>query len=160
MYSTIEKKQSKSICWNRSTVKHRFVVEYGMVYIPGNSQPYFSITASEEYKTRYGWKTYACGCMHDEIAKKFPRLQELIRYHLCGQDGLPMHYVANAKYWAQKGDYEALWQHLRLADDEFKPSQINDIEMFEQWLEARKSRLKYDFDLTMAAFGVEYIEVE
>lgn len=162
MYRTIEKKQSKAISWNRSTVKYRLVVEYGMIYIPGNSQPYFSIGASEEHKTRYGWKIHACGCMHDEIAQKFPRLKELIKYHLCGQDGLPMHYVANAVYLAEQGNWEAVWQHIRLQKDEYRPDRVaspSDWDLFEQWLEARKSRLKHDFDLTMAAFGVEYIDM-
>lgn len=157
-YST-EKKQSKSVTWSESTKKCRLTVEYGMTYLKGNSQPYFSITANEEYMTRYGWRTRACGCMHEEIARRFPELKELIPYHLSGQDGLPMHYIANAKYWAQQGNWEVTYRLIRLAPDEFKPTEVNDLEMFEQWLEVRIPRLKQDFDAMMSKHGVEYIEI-
>lgn len=41
----------------------------------------------------------ACGCLHDEIAARFPELAPYIRWHLTSTDG-PMHYLANAIYHA------------------------------------------------------------
>jgi hypothetical protein len=38
--------------------------------------------------------------MHDEIATAFPELSELISFHL-STPAEPMHYVANAVYWAE-----------------------------------------------------------
>lgn len=39
------------------------------------------------------------GCIHEEIAKYFPRLVQFIRWHLVSSDG-PIHYIANARYHA------------------------------------------------------------
>lgn len=40
----------------------------------------------------------AGGCLHDDIARVFPELAHLIKWHLSSTDG-PMHYVANTLYW-------------------------------------------------------------
>jgi hypothetical protein len=40
----------------------------------------------------------AGGCLHEDIARVFPELAHLIKWHLCSTDG-PMHYVANTLYW-------------------------------------------------------------
>lgn len=49
----------------------------------------------------------SCGCIHEEIAKHFPELAPLIKWHLCSSDG-PMHYVANTVYHASNRDYNGL----------------------------------------------------
>lgn len=49
----------------------------------------------------------SCGCIHEEIAKHFPDLAPLIKWHLCSSDG-PMHYVANVVYHASNRDYNGL----------------------------------------------------
>src|SRR5262245_39920246 len=46
----------------------------------------------------------ACGCCHDDIAKHFPELAPLIKWHLVSSVG-PMHYLANATYLAGNRDY-------------------------------------------------------
>lgn len=40
------------------------------------------------------------GCIHEKIAKHFPALAPLIKWHLVSTDG-PMHYVANTVYHAE-----------------------------------------------------------
>ena len=45
----------------------------------------------------------ACGCIHEDIARVFPELADLIQWHLCSTDG-PMHYVANTVYMASDRD--------------------------------------------------------
>lgn len=47
------------------------------------------------------------GCLHDDIARVFPELAPLIRWHLTSTDG-PMHYVANAVYLAGDRDCNGL----------------------------------------------------
>ena len=42
----------------------------------------------------------SCGCLHDEISKRFPELAPFIKWHLVSTDG-PMHYIANAMYHAK-----------------------------------------------------------
>lgn len=49
----------------------------------------------------------ACGCLHEDIAKVFPELAHLIKWHLCATDG-PMHYVANTVYLAGDRDHNGL----------------------------------------------------
>lgn len=46
----------------------------------------------------------ACGCLHDDIARVFPELAPLIRWHLVSTDG-PLHYVANTVYLAGDRDF-------------------------------------------------------
>lgn len=43
------------------------------------------------------------GCIHEEIARYFPELAPLIKWHLFDQTG-PMHYVANTLYFAGNRD--------------------------------------------------------
>lgn len=49
----------------------------------------------------------AGGCLHDDIARVFPELAGLIKWHLCGIDG-PMHYLANTIYAAGDRDCHGL----------------------------------------------------
>lgn len=79
--------------------------------IGGNQEPYLSITATGyrrqrlpgEERIRFNGATYYSdrrGCLHSEIAEVFPELTGFLRWHLAGPSG-PMHYVANAIYWAE-----------------------------------------------------------
>lgn len=57
----------------------------------GNGHNTFSIT---------GETRDSGGCIHDEIAERFPELAKFIKWHLVSSDG-PLHYVANSLYHAQ-----------------------------------------------------------
>lgn len=46
----------------------------------------------------------ACGCLHDDIARVFPELAHLIKWHLTSTDG-PLHYAANVLYLAGDADF-------------------------------------------------------
>ena len=72
----------------------------------GNRHNTFSITGEiySAVELENGWgqiKTdrsfQAGGCIHEDVAKAFPELAPLIKWHLCSSDG-PMHYVANTMY--------------------------------------------------------------
>lgn len=54
-----------------------------------------------------GPDSVACGCIHEEIAKHFPEVAALLKWHLCGETG-PMHYAANAVYLAGDRDHKGL----------------------------------------------------
>ena len=65
-----------------------------------NGHNSFAITASvrdTRYKDDRG--DIAGGCCHDAIAKSFPELAPLVRWHLTSSDG-PMHYISNTIYLA------------------------------------------------------------
>lgn len=61
-------------------------------------------TVSTAERNARGLDNIAGGCLHDDIAKAFPELAHLIRWHLVSSDG-PMHYVANTLYLAGDRDH-------------------------------------------------------
>lgn len=73
-----------------------------------NGHEDFAITGSGDIKLGNGhWRDDIGGCCHDEIAKVFPELACLIKWHLCGTRGT-MHGVANALYHASNRDHNGL----------------------------------------------------
>lgn len=76
----------------------RFDDEYG------NGHNTFAITAEVRVPRRRDIE--AGGCLHDDIARVFPELASLIKWHLVSTDG-PMHYVANTVYHASDRDFDA-----------------------------------------------------
>lgn len=67
----------------------------------GNGHNTFAITAEVRVPRRRDVE--ACGCLHEEVAKAFPELTYLIKWHLCSTDG-PLHYVANVLHFAGDKD--------------------------------------------------------
>lgn len=70
-----------------------------------NGHESFAITAEVRRLGRRGVE--ACGCLHDDIARVFPELQPLIKWHLTSTDG-PTHYVASTCYHAGDQDCNGL----------------------------------------------------
>ncbi len=64
----------------------------------------FAITCDIDEASGGRWREYGCGAAHEEIARVFPELAGLIKWHLCATDG-PMHYVANTVYLAGDRDH-------------------------------------------------------
>lgn len=72
----------------------------------GNGHNTFSITASvREPGNR---DIAAGGCLHDDIAKVYPELAPLIKWHLWSTDG-GLHYVANTVYHAEEHGPTHAW---------------------------------------------------
>jgi len=70
----------------------------------GNGHNSFGITAD----IRRNGREYMGGCCHEEVAKHFPGLAPLIKWHLTSSDG-PMHYVANTVYHALQHGPDSAW---------------------------------------------------
>lgn len=68
-----------------------------------NGHETFSITG----EVRSPARQEAGGCLHEAIAKVFPELESLIKWHLTNTDG-PMNYVANTCYHAGDRDCNGL----------------------------------------------------
>jgi hypothetical protein len=66
-----------------------------------NGHNSFAITGEVRVPGRRG--IVAGGCLHDDIEQVFPELAHLIQWHLCDTSG-PMHYLANATYFAGDAD--------------------------------------------------------
>jgi hypothetical protein len=74
----------------------------------GNGHNTFSITARGQGKARNGhWEDSFCGCCHEKIAKRFPKLKHLIQWHGCTSKGV-LGYIANTTYHAGNRDYNGL----------------------------------------------------
>lgn len=73
----------------------------------GNGHNSFAITGeiwrSTKDGTTIGRDFESGGCIHEDIAKHFPELAPLIKWHLFDSNG-PMHYLANAVYLAGERD--------------------------------------------------------
>lgn len=70
----------------------------GLIYIRGNSAPYFSLTA-EIFRKGFPNQCQSFGCCHDLILTRFPRFADLAALHLSDIDGAPMYAEANGWYW-------------------------------------------------------------
>lgn len=106
--SILKKKQTK-------TYGPRFIAGYGegaqitatVRYDDecGNGHNSFAITA---VIARPGARDCeACGSLHEEIARIFPELAPLIKWHLVSSDG-PMHYLAKVVFHASDRDHRGL----------------------------------------------------
>jgi hypothetical protein len=73
-----------------------------------NGHNTFAITGTIRDKRYNGDRGYLSGgCVHEHIAKSFPELAGLIKWHLTSSDG-PMHYIANTLYHAGDRDHNGL----------------------------------------------------
>lgn len=95
----------------------RFEVNGQLTQI-GNQSPYFSITANE-YENSI---LQSCGCMHEDILKHFPKLQDFVDMHLSDINGIPMHAIANGWYWLLKslGNNFTDWPGQQTPEESFK----------------------------------------
>lgn len=72
-----------------------------------NGHSTFAITGDIHAYDAPRWRWESGGCLHDDIAQRFPALAHLIPWHLVSTDG-PMHYVANTVYLAGDRDCNGL----------------------------------------------------
>lgn len=78
---------------------YRIQANYGFRSMNGPGRDHFGIGGTVEMKAGNNrWYFSSCGCLHDEVAKHFPELEDLIRWHGTAEDG-PMHYGANGMFW-------------------------------------------------------------
>ncbi len=110
--------------------RRRIIVTAGLHQVGYNPAPYFSVT-SEIVNTRCKPDSpnyvQGGGSNHEDIARYFPELVPVIALHLADNEGVPMHAVANAVYWAGLGrykdtsdgkplpDFAILARHLRIS---------------------------------------------
>jgi hypothetical protein len=108
--TVLTKKQVREYGWKEYTEggrKYRIRATVRYDDQCGNGHNTFSITGDIDRKGTYGWEDDAGGCLHDEIAKHFPKLKPYIKWHLVSSDG-PMHYLANTLYHASNRDHNGL----------------------------------------------------
>ncbi len=110
MNSTLLKSQTKVYGWKsftagaerlriRATVRHDDSC--------GNGHNTFSVTGEIEENHGGRWVSHSSGMVHGDIAKHFPELAPVLKWHLCSTDG-PMHYLANTQFLASDRDCHGL----------------------------------------------------
>lgn len=143
MNATIEMPASKLVKEQKKTYGPVEYAENGRTYSIkatvrhddqcGNGHNSFSITGEIKEYFAGGWRDDRCGCIHEDIAKHFPQLATVIKWHLTSTDG-PMHYVANTVYQAGERD------HWGLLKGEFRqhtsrgPNQNGGVEGVPNWV--------------------------
>jgi len=139
----------------------------------GNGHCTFSITGEEG---RIGARDCdSCGCLHDEIAQRFPQLAKYIKWHSVSTDG-PMHYIQNTLYFAgdrdchgrRKGEAssfeygEGKKRELEAArnaavwPDATDEQLMSEPETLKSMLEARLPGLMAEFRADMEELGFDY----
>lgn len=119
----------------------------------GNGHNTFAITARIDRKAGDNrWVEDSGGCCHDEVAKQFPELAPLIKYHLMSTDG-PLHYIANTVYHVKHDDLQyaresAVWPEA--TDDELTAPGL------EERLKARLPKLMQEFQEAVESLGFIY----
>lgn len=113
----------------------------------GNGHNSFAVTGEMGEMTASGkhLRAESFGCLHEEIAKAFPELAPLIKWHLCSTDG-PMHYVANTLYHAGDRDHNGLNKGEFRQHTSRGPNQNGGVEGVPNWvleLPDRQSRDVY-----------------
>lgn len=105
--SVLTKKQVKTygpVLFTEDGEKYRITATVRYDDSCGNGHNSFAITADIQHRINPGhWVDDRGGMCHDDIAKHFPELAPLLKWHLCSSDG-PLHYVANTVYHASDSD--------------------------------------------------------
>lgn len=106
-----------------------------------NGHNSFSITG-EIWSSLVRGDCETCGCIHEEIAKHFPEVAHLIKWHLVSTDG-PMHYPGNALYHASNRDHNGklkgepwAWDDVAYMGNSPFPVKISNSK-FLAWMKAR-----------------------
>ncbi len=109
MESVLTKKQvkTKTRFFSEGKDQYRIIVNIRYDDECGNGHNSFAITADIKEKVGKYWREHSGGCCHDEIAKRFPEFNHLIKWHLFDSEG-PMHYLANTLYLASDKDCHGL----------------------------------------------------
>lgn len=130
---------------------HKFVVTVKYDDSCGNGHNTFSITAMDY--TRLG-RCVADGCMHEEIARQFPELAYLLKWHLVSSV-FPLYHLADTLYWKREGNSKmvrscAVWPDM--------PDSFMDLDnlVFSLLLEDRLPVVMQEFKMAMESQGFVY----
>jgi len=155
--SVLTKKQTRQ--WSRVYTEHgttyRITATARYDDECNNGHNTFALTADIHEKKGNGlWYWSRGGCCHEEIAKRFPTLAPLIKWHLCDSTG-PMYYIANTVYLA--GDGEGKARELDAARSTAIWPDATDAELtapgLEERLTARLPALLREFRAAMESLG-------
>jgi hypothetical protein len=144
------RKLPESAGWGK---RRTITVTAGLHKLDGNARPYFSVTAEivNGYNTRGDDPTEACGAMHDEILRWFPKLAPVVALHLSDDTGAPMYDVENGAYWLGLTKWQAfsaayVARHFRITEDEAQTLVGLTRSDVEAWVETQRPRWQREAD--------------
>lgn len=80
----------------------------------------FAITGDITRLQKNGrWVDDRGGCIHEDIAKRFPQLKKFIHLHLCNHLGQPMYPEANGQYHIANSGKQVAMDYLRITEEEY-----------------------------------------
>ena len=139
----------------------------------GNGHNTFAISADLYRFNRNDRKILvSCGCLHDLVKKHIEKLRPMLKWHLVSTDA-PMHYIANAQYWAGhhgwtdgKPESPPKWNHFKSTvvwggvpecdggDPESRFADNKDV--LNAWLNRRLELLMANFQTAVESLGFVY----
>ena len=150
--SDINTYKEETLDFTEDLKRCRLRVNYGMHYLQGNSEPYFSIISDLYALNKTRWKWNLGGCQHELIARAMPRLEPLTTVHMYGQNtGLPMYYYENGKYHFRNS--RQYFEEMCLLPEGFEINQP-----VEDYLVERSEFLQERFYRIMNEFNIEFIQ--
>lgn len=135
-------------------------------HLKGNAKPYFAITGSiwkYNGKTKVGSDPMVSGCIHDEILKAFPDLQDFVSLHLSGIDGVPMHSVENGWYYldtiGDKFTIDTIKKHLRISTEEAQMviDTMNTKEEFKAYVDSQRERWLSEANAVIVRYDLKVV---
>lgn len=101
--------------------KSKYVAKFRLSDDCKNGVCEFAATMDIYRKARNGrWVWESGGCQHEELVRRFPWAEPIVRLHLCHFDGSPTYAVENGFYFIEKGKDATAMKHFRVSPDEYE----------------------------------------
>ena len=137
------------------------VISYGVQYLNGNHDAYFTVTAYFKGFDLRGHHSEFGGCCHDDILQIRPDLKPLVDLHLSDEEtGQPMHLYANAESHAGIGKWSKfaprwLAEHLRISDEAADDlANAGDRNKLREFIDSQLTRYRNEARAAIAQFGL------
>lgn len=133
-------------------------VTYGLQYLQGNSDAYFTVTAYFKGLNHNWHHREFGGCNHEDILAARPDLKPLVDLHLSSEDGWPIHLYANAESHAGIGKWSQfaprwLASHLRISDEAADDlANAGDIQRLREFIDSQLARYEQEAQAAIKQF--------
>jgi hypothetical protein len=127
-----------------------------------NGHADFAITADAKEYYNGRWQDSFCGCCHEEILARYPKLKKFVDLHLSDSNGAPMYAQANGFYhlWDENKTKEErkriTKEYMRCTEAEFKQlAKTKDKEYFHYMIDVLKLPIKWKKEADQAIKELE-----
>lgn len=135
---TVPTKQTILRTVSRELPDRSFIVaEVGLRYLEGNRDAYWTATG-EIYEAHGTWSGRArfnnerepdvMGAISEEIMRAWPALASIVSIHGSDTEGVPMHALANGRYFLTNGERDKAARVWRVAESDLP--EVDDVDAF------------------------------